>query len=229
MGRLEWDKEGEKLYETGVSQVILFPYVSGTGYGKGVAWNGVTGFNENPSGGEPTKLWADNRQYLTMYSAEEIGATLEAYMSPEEFDACDGTAEIAPGVSVKQQERKQFGLIVRTEIGNDTDGTDYGYKYHVLYGCKASPSSKSYTTKNESPDAMTLSWEISTTPIKIPGKKPAASIEIDSTVVDAAKLTEFEDIILGTDAYTPEEGDPVAATDSRLPLPEELIRLFAAG
>ncbi len=226
MSKLVWDRESEKLYETGVSGVALF--VRGVnGYGTGVAWNGVSAFNLNPSGGDATKIYADNSNYLTMYSAEETGATLEAYTSPEEFDACDGCAEVAPGVKVKQQERKSFGLVVRTEIGNDTDGTDYGYKYHVLYGCKASPSSKGYTTINDSPEAMSLSWELTTTPIEVPGAKKSAAFEIDSTKVDATKLKAFEDIIYGTDPVEVEGEDPIPGTDPRLPMPEEIIRIFS--
>ena len=229
MSRLEWDKESERLYETGVSNVVLF--VRGaTAYNPGVAWSGVTAFNFSPSGGDATKIYADNQQYLTMYSKEELGATIEAYQSPKEFDVCDGEAEVAPGVNIKQQERKSFGLIVRTEIGNDTDGVEHGYKYHVLYGCKASPSSMNYATENESPEAMTLSWELTTTPVKIAGKKPTACIEINSTKVDAAKLATFEDLIFGTDQQAPTEpgGDPIPGTESRLPSPDEIIALFTA-
>lgn len=231
MARLEWDKETEKLYETGVSDAILF--VRGDdGYEKGVAWNGVTAFNISPSGGEATKLYADNDVYLTMYSAEEIGATIEAYMSPEEFDICDGSAELATGVTVKQQTRKTFALIVKTLIGNDTDNTDYGYKYHILYGCKASPSAKNYSTTNESPEAMTLSWEITTVPVKIAGKKNSALIEIDSTKVNAAKLTAFENMILGTDPIEADSENGIEGsegTDSTLPTPAQIAAMFAVG
>lgn len=216
MPKLEWDKIGERLYETGVDQVALFPISANNTYDKGYAWNGVTAINETPDGGEPTKLYADNIQYLTMYSVETLGGTITAYQSPEEFDECDGSAEIVAGVKVGQQARKTFGLAYRTMIGNDTQGTEHGYVLHLLYGCMASPSDKEYSTINDSPEAADLSWEFTTTPVAVTGKKPTALVLIDSTKVDHDKLVAFEKILYGDEN-----------TDARLPLPDEIKTLFS--
>ena len=197
MSRLVWDATGEHLYETGVDRVVLFPF-STDGYADGVAWNGVTAVNETPSGGEATALYADNIKYLNLMSVEELGATIEAYTYPDEFAECDGSASIATGVSIGQQTRKHFGLCYRTLIGNDEEGTDHGYKIHILYDCLASPSERSHSTVNDSPEATTLSWTVSTIPINVTGYKPSANIEIDSTKTDAAKLTEIEDYLYGS-------------------------------
>lgn len=211
--KLVWDQEGQKLYETGVDKGVLYPYDNGT-YGNGVAWNGLTAVNESPSGAEPTPLWADNRKYLELISTEEFGFTIEAYMSPEEFDACDGSLEIAPGVYAGQQNRKSFGFSYRTLIGNDAEGTDYGYKIHLVYGAKAKPSSRDNATVNDSPEARTLSWECSTTPVDVPGGKPTAHLVIDSTKVDAEKLAALEAILYGGEA------------EAKLPTIAEVIELL---
>ena len=217
MSKLVWDKVGERLFETGVDKAVLFVYKDGE-YGNGVAWNGVTGVTKSPSGAEATALYADNIKYLNLMSTEELGLTIEAYMSPEEFDECDGSASIGTGVSIGQQMRSVFGFTYRTKIGNDTEGNDHGYKIHLVYGCLASPSERSYATVNDSPEAMTLSWEVSTTPVEVPGFKPTASVEIDSTKCEASKLAAFEEILYGSESEA-----------SRLPMPEELITLFKAA
>lgn len=201
MPKLAWDAVGERYYETGVDKGVLYPYDNG--YNKGVAWDGLTGFSESPSGAEATKIYADNIQYLTMTSAEELGGTITAYQSPEEFDECDGTKAIATGVKIGMQTRKTFGFCYRTKLGNDTVGDEYGYKLHLIYGCKASPSERAYATVNDSPEAMELSWEITTTPVdvNIEGKtfKPTAIITINSTEVDSEKLKKLEKILYGQD------------------------------
>lgn len=213
-----WDQTGERLFETGVDRGVLFPMTKEGTYGKGVAWNGITSFSESPSGAEASKLYADNQIYATLYSAEEFGGTIEAYTAPDEFDECDGTAAIAAGVSIGQQTRKAFGFAFRTKIGNDVLDTAYGYKLHLVYGCKASPSERAHSTINDSPEAETLSWEITTTPVAVEGFQPTASLTIDSTKVDSEKLAAFEAILYGSD-----EADP------RLPLPEEVITHFSEG
>lgn len=200
MGRIEWDKTGEKLYETGTDQGVLYLLNSNGLYTPGVPWNGLTAVNENPSGAEATPLYADNIKYLNLYSAEEFGATIEAFYSPKEFDECDGSASIAKGVTIGQQARKSFGFSYRTLIGNDVDGQEHGYKLHCCYGCTASPSEKAYNTVNDSPEANNLSWEVTTTPVNVKGHKPTATVVIDSTVVDSEKLAAFEKIIYGFDA-----------------------------
>lgn len=222
---LEWDKVGEKLYETGAKNGVLYPIV-GSAYPKGVAWNGLTAVNEQPSGAETTSLYADDNKYLDLQSAEEFGAIIEAYMSPEEFDECDGTAEIAPGVTIGQQDRKAFGFCYRTVIGNDTEGNGYGYKLHLLYGCKAQPSEKNYQTINDSPEANTLSWTVKATPVNVPGHKPTATLILDSTKVGAAKMAKIEEILYGKAESAPSAGDQV---DARLPFPEEILTILAAG
>lgn len=215
--RLVWDKTGERLYETGVEKGVLYPAVDGA-YPKGVVWNGLTSVSESPSGAEPTALYADNIKYLNLMSNEEFGATIEAYTYPDEFAACDGSAEIAAGVMVGQQKRSAFGLSYVTKLGNDVDLSDYGYKLHLIYGGLASPSEKGYSTVNDSPEAITFSWEVSTTPVEVPGFKPTASVVIDSTKVSKAELAKLEDILYGT-----EDAEP------RLPLPAELITIFTTG
>lgn len=202
MAVLTWDQTGEKLYETGVQKGVLYP-MDGAVYGKGVAWNGLTAVNETPSGAESTKLYADDIKYLDIRSAEEFGATIEAYSSPEEFDACDGTAELAGGVNIGQQNRKGFGFCYRSTIGNDTEYNNYGYKLHIIYGLTASPSERSYSTVNDSPEAATLSWEVSSTPVNVAGFKPTSIITINSKKINAEALKEIEDALYGTESVEP--------------------------
>ena len=218
--KLVWDKTGERYYETGVKNGVLYIPTEGV-YSKGVAWNGLTAVTESPSGAEATALYADDMKYLSLYSAEEFGATIEAYTYPDEFAQCDGSAELTKGVSIGQQTRKTFGLCYRTTIGNDTDGNDYGYKLHMIYGCMASPSEKAYATINDSPEAITFSWEVTTTPVSVAGFKPTASITIDSTKADPTKLAALEDILYGKD------GEP--GSEARLPLPDEIKTLMSAA
>ena len=220
MSKLVWDKTGERYYETGVKNGVLYIPTEGV-YSKGVAWNGLTAVTESPSGAEATALYADDMKYLSLYSAEEFGATIEAYTYPDEFAQCDGSGELAKGVSIGQQTRKTFRLCYRTTIGNDTDGNDYGYKLHMIYGCMASPSEKAYATINDSPDAITFSWEVTTTPVSVAGFKPTASITIDSTKADPTKLAALEDILYGKD------GEP--GSEARLPLPDEIKTLMSAA
>lgn len=202
MAVLTWDQTGEKLYETGVQKGVLYP-MNGAVYGKGVAWNGLTAVNETPSGAESTKLYADDIKYLDIRSAEEFGATIEAYSSPEEFDACDGTAELADGVNIGQQNRKGFGFCYRSTIGNDTEYNNYGYKLHIIYGLTASPSERSYSTVNDSPEAATLSWEVSSTPVNVAGFKPTSIVTINSKKINAEALKEIEDALYGTVSEEP--------------------------
>lgn len=202
MAVLTWDQTGEKLYETGVQKGVLYP-MDGAVYGKGVAWNGLTAVNETPSGAESTKLYADDIKYLDIRSAEEFGATIEAYSSPEEFDACDGTAELAAGVNIGQQNRKGFGFCYRSTIGNDTEYNNYGYKLHIIYGLTASPSERSYSTVNDSPEAATLSWEVSSTPVNVAGFKPTSIVTINSKKIKPAALKEIEDALYGTESVEP--------------------------
>ena len=220
MAKIEWDKTGERLYETGVKNGVLYVQEGGT-YGKGVAWNGLTAVTESPSGAEATPLYADDIKYLNLLSTEEFGATIEAYTYPDEFAACDGSAALADGVMIGQQARKTFGLCYRTTIGNDTNGNDYGYKLHIIYGALAAPSEKAYATINDSPEAITFSWEVTTTPVNVTGAKPTASITIDSTKADPDKLAALEDILYGKD------GEP--GNEPRLPLPDEIKTLMTAG
>lgn len=202
MAVLTWDQTGEKLYETGVQKGVLYP-MDGAVYGKGVAWNGLTAVNETPSGAESTKLYADDIKYLDIRSAEEFGATIEAYSSPEEFDACDGTAELADGVNIGQQNRKGFGFCYRSTIGNDTEYNNYGYKLHIIYGLTASPSERSYSTVNDSPEAATLSWEVSSTPVNVAGFKPTSIVTINSKKINPEALKEIEDALYGTETVEP--------------------------
>lgn len=214
MAKLTWDDTGKRFYETGVKQGVLYPQAEGGTYPKGVAWNGLTAVTESPSGAEPTPLYADDIKYLNLVSAEEYGATIEAYTYPDEFAECDGSAELVPGVTVGQQNRKTFGLSYKTTLGNDVAGNEYGYKLHLIYGAMAAPSEKGYATINDSPEAITFSWEVSTTPVSVPGLKPTASITIDSTKVDKSKLTALEAILYGGES------------DARLPLPDEIATLM---
>lgn len=214
--KLVWDEVGNKLYETGVKMGVLYPLEADGTYPLGVAWNGLVSVTESPSGAEPTPLYADDIKYLNLSSAEEFGATIEAYTYPDEFAACDGSAEIAVGVMIGQQKRLPFGLAYRTVLGNDVEEGDYGYKIHLIYGALAAPSEKAYTSVNDTPEAITFSWEVTTTPVAVPGFKPTASLVIDSTKVNAAKLTAFENIIYGDETHEP-----------RLPLPAEVITLLS--
>lgn len=198
MARLEWDADSKRLYEVGVDRGVLYPRNAEAGkYGAGVAWNGLTGVTESPSGAEPTDLYADNIKYLSMRSAETFGATIEAYTYPPEFEPCDGSASLADGVSIGQQDRVPFGLSYRTLVGNDAKGQGYGYKIHVIYGCTASPSEKPYQTVNDSPEAITFSWEVNATPVNVTGFKPTACVVIDSTKVTPEKLQKIEDALYG--------------------------------
>ena len=216
MATLTWDVQGERYYETGVSKGVLYPFKEGK-YSKGVAWNGLTAVNESPSGAEPTPLYADNIKYLNLLSNEEFAATVEAYTYPDEFAECDGSAELAVGVSVGQQKRIPFGLSYVTKLGNDTDGQDHGYKIHLIYGALAKPTQKNYATINDNPEAITFSWELSTTPVAVPNLKPTACITIDSTKVGSDKLKKIEDKLYGTESE-----------EATLPTPTELAALIAA-
>lgn len=215
MAKLVWDESGKRLYETGVKMGVLYVQDASGAYPKGVVWNGLTAVNESPSGAEATPLYADDIKYLNLRSAEEFGATIEAYTYPDEFEACDGSAEIAEGVKIGQQARKSFGLCYRTIVGNDVQGNDFGYKLHLIYGATASPSEKAYATVNDSPEAVTFSWEVTCTPVEVPNFKPSASIVIDSTKVDATKLAALEAKLYGD-----------ATTEAKLPLPAEIIEMF---
>ena len=220
MSKLVWDKTGERYYETGVKNGVLYVQNAGA-YPKGVAWNGLTAVTESPSGAEATALYADDIKYLNLMSNEEFGATIEAYTYPDEFAACDGSAALTDGVMLGQQKRSTFGLCYRTTLGNDTDGNDYGYKLHLIYGCLAAPSEKAYATINDSPEAITFSWEVTTTPVDAgTGFKPTSCITIDSTKVGAEGMKKLEDVLYGTDEV-----------EARLPLPTEILTILgeAAG
>ena len=220
MSRITWDNAGERYYETGVKMGVLYPIQTGGVYNKGVAWNGLTAVTESPSGAEATALYADDIKYLNLMSSEEFGATIEAYTYPDEFAECDGSAALTDGVMIGQQKRKTFGLCYRTTVGNDVDGNDYGYKLHLVYGCLAAPSEKAFSTINDSPEAITFSWEVSTTPVNVKGFKPTSQITIDSTKVNKDKLSALEDILYG------KNGDGGSATEPRLPLPDEVAELM---
>ena len=224
--RLIWDAVGERLYETGVDHGVLYVMGDNNTYGEGIAWNGLTAVNESPSGAESTALYADNIKYLNMISAEEYGYTIEAYYSPEEFDQCDGLASPVAGMTIGQQKRKMFGFVYRSLIGNDADGQDHGYKLHLCYGCQASPSERNHQTVNDSPEATTLSWTVSTTPVNVTGYKPTASIVIDSTKIDKQKLAALEDVLFGKDPTTTGGEDGVAP---KLLMPDEVIALLKTG
>lgn len=225
-GRIVWDKSGERFYETGTDRGVLYPMGASNTYAAGVAWNGLTAVTESPSGAESTAIYADNIKYLSMLSAEEFGGTIEAYTYPPEFEGCDGFAssEDVPGVVIGQQSRKSFGFCYRTLVGNDTDGQEHGYKLHLIYGCQASPSERGYSTVNDSPEAVTLSWEFTTTPVNVTGYKPTALITIDSRKADATKLKALEDILYGKDAGEEPSSEP--AVEPRLPLPDEILTLL---
>lgn len=227
MARLVWDNTGDRLFETGVNNVVLYPISAGGAYNKGVAWNGITGITESPSGAEATPIYADNIKYLNLYSAEEFGATVEAYTYPDEFAECDGSAEIATGVAIGQQSRKVFGLCYKTVLGNDTEGNDHGYKLHIIYGCQASPSEKAFATINDSPEAITFSWEVSTTPVPVAGFKNTATVCIDSTKTSAAKMAALEAILYGTNAGTTYV--PVTPVGSENPSTEGWYELVAGS
>lgn len=216
MAKMKWLETGKHFYETGVKQGALYPQAEGGTYDSGVPWDGLVSVTESPSGAEPNPLWADDTKYVTLTSAEEFAGTIEAYQSPKEFDACDGTVEIAPGVTISQQDRKPFGMAYKTTLGNDIKFNDYGYKLHLVYGALAAPSEKAYSSINDSPEAVTLSWEFSTTPVAVEGHKPTALLTIDSTTVDADKLKALEDILYGTENQEP-----------RLPLPDEIKSLIS--
>ena len=217
MSKIVWDAIGEHTFETGVRNGVLYLKDAQGAYSTGVAWNGLTSVSESPEGAEATDLYADDIKYLTLMSAENFKATIEAYTYPVEFEECDGSATIANGVVIGQQSRKPFGLCYRTAIGNDTDGNEHGYKLHIVYGCQASPSEKQYSTINDSPEAITFSWEVNTTPVNVTGKKPTATLIIDSTKADKAKLTALEAILYGSETAEP-----------RLPLPDEIATLMTA-
>lgn len=222
--KLVWDKTGEHYYETGVKNGVLYPMSASGTYPKGVAWNGLTAITESPSGAEATALYADDIKYLNLMSNEEFGATVEAYTYPDEFAECDGSASLTEGVYIGQQARKTFGLCYRTTLGNDSKGNDYGYKLHIIYGAMASPSEKAYSTINDSPDAITFSWELSTTPVAVANFKPTASLTIDSTKVDPEKLATLEEILYGKDGTG--EDHSTGAVDPRLPLPDEIANIM---
>ena len=216
--KIVWDQTGERFYETGVKKGVLYPQAAGGTYPKGVAWNGLTAVTESPSGAEATPLYADDIKYLNLMSVEEFGATIEAYTYPDEFAACDGSAEIAGGVSIGQQPRVPFGMSYVTTLGNDTEGNKHGYKIHIIYGAMAAPSEKAYTSINDSPEAITLSWEVTTTPVSVNGFEPTASVVIDSTKVDKSKLDALEAVLYGTESE-----------EARLPLPDEIVTLVGAA
>lgn len=219
MAALVWDAVGERRYETGVDHGVLYLPNSTTGlYDTGFAWNGLVSVTESPSGAEATPQYADNIKYLNLVSAEEFGATIEAFTYPDEFGACDGTAELAPGVLIGQQNRKPFGLSYRTLVGNDTLNTDYGYKLHLIYGALAAPTEKAFNTVNDSPEAIQFSWEITTTPVPTTGFKPTALITIDSTTADPDALADLEELLYGA-----------ASTEPQLPLPDAVYALFSTG
>lgn len=218
MAKIKWDETGEKIYETGVKNGVLYLPDETGAYVKGVAWNGLTAVTESPSGAESTPLYADDIKYVELFSAEEFGATLECYTYPDEFAECDGSAEVTPGVIIGQQNRKTFGLCYRTTLGNDVKGNEFGYKLHLIYGAKASPSEKSYSTINDSPEAITFSYEITTTPVNVTGHKPTASLTINSTKVDASKLQQLEAMLYGAES-----------AEAKLPLPDEVINLLKSS
>ena len=212
--KLVWDNVGERFYETGVKNCALYLQNNDGSYPKGVAWNGISAINESPSGAESSPIYADDTKYLNLISNEELSASIEAYTYPDEFAECDGSAEIATGITIGQQPRKAFGLAYKTTLGNDIAGNEYGYKLHLLYGCKAAPSEKAYSTINDSPEAITFSWEISTTPVNVKGFKPTSNLTIDSSKVAPEKLAALEVVLFGSES-----------AEARLPLPDEIITL----
>ena len=226
MSKIVWDKTGERFYETGVKNGVLYTVDSNGTYSKGVAWNGLTAVTESPSGAEATALYANDIKYLNLISNEEFGATIEAYTYPDEFAECDGSATLAKGVAIGQQTRKTFGLCYRTTLGNDAQGNDYGYKIHIIYGALAAPSEKAYASINDSPEAITFSWEVTTTPVSVDNFKPTASLVIDSTKADPTKLSQLEEILYGKDGTGSEH---TGAADPRLPLPNEIADLMGSA
>lgn len=216
--RLTWDDAGKRLYETGAKQGVLYPQDDNGAYPKGVAWNGLTAVTESPEGAEPTPLYADDIKYLNLLSTEEFKATVEAYTYPDEFAECDGSGSLVEGVTIGQQDRKTFGLSYRTSLGNDVKGNEYGYKLHIVYGCLAAPSEKAYATVNDSPEAITFSWEVSTTPVNVTGFKPTASLVLDSVKLGAAKMKAIEDVLYGS-----------SAAEARLPLPDEIKSIIESA
>ena len=227
MSKIVWDQTGDRLYETGVKNGVLYIQNSDGTYPKGVAWNGLTSITESPSGAEATARYADVMKYLNLISAGELRATVEAYTYPDEFAECDGSASLATGVTVGQQSRKTFALCYRTVLGNDTDNDAHGYKLHIIYGATAAPSEKAYSTVNDSPEAITFSWELKTTPVNVAGFKPTACITIDSTKADPEKLTALEEILYGKDGTG--DGGLTGAVNPRLPLPDEIKTLMTAS
>ena len=217
MSKLVWDATGAREYETGVKYGVLYVQNGSGTYEKGVAWNGLISVTESPSGAEATPLYADDIKYLELFSTEEFGATIECYTYPEEFEACDGSAEIATGVVIGQQNRKSFGLCYRTTLGNDVKGNEYGYKLHLIYGCKAAPSEKAYSTINDSPEAITFSYEVTTTPVQVTGHKPTASLVIDSTKIEPTKLAQIEAKLYGD-----------GSNEASLPTPDEILEIVGA-
>ena len=218
MYKIVWDQTGSHYYETGVKKGVLYPQAAGGTYPKGVAWNGLTAVTESPSGAEATPLYADDIKYLNLMSVEEFGATVEAYTYPDEFAACDGSAELVAGVSIGQQPRTAFGMSYVTTLGNDTEGNKHGYKIHIIYGAMAAPSEKAYATINDSPEAITFSWELTTTPVSVNGFEPTASVTIDSTKVDKTKLAALEAVLYGSESE-----------EARLPLPDEIVTLIGTA
>lgn len=218
MAKIVWDETGKKFFETGVEKGVLYVRDNAGAYPLGVAWNGLISVSESPSGGEPEAVYADNIKYANVLSTEEFGASIEAYTYPDEFAVCDGSAEVATGVLAAQQGRSAFGLAYTTKVGNDVDGQDHGYKLHLIYGALAAPSEKSYQTMNESPDLVTFSWDLSTTPVAVTGFKPTANLTLDSRKVEQTKLDALELILFGD-----------VATEARLPLPDEVLSILAAG
>ena len=216
MAKLEWDKTGERLYETGVSQGVCYPQAADGTYPEGSAWNGLISVSMNPTGAEPNALWADNIKYLNLISTEELEGSIEAYMYPDAFAECNGEKDLVTGVKLGQQPRKPFGMAYKTILGNDTQLDNYGYKLHIIYGATVTPSERAYETVNDSPDAIQMSWDFSTVPVNVTGAKPTSSLEIDSTKVDATKLAALEAVLYGGDN-----------TDARLPLPDEVKTLLS--
>ena len=215
MAKIVWDESGKRTYETGVRKGVLYLQDAQGAYTKGVAWNGLTAVTESPSGAEPTALYADDIKYLELFSAEEFGATIEAYTYPAEFEKCDGSASLGTGVTIGQQDRATFGLCYRTVLGNDVKGSEFGYKLHLIYGAKAKPSEKGYQTINDSPEAITFSWEISTTPVNVAGFKPTACVTIDSTKIEPEKLAQIETLLYGD-----------TSAEAKLPLPDEIATIL---
>ena len=215
MAKLVFDAVGSRFFETGVKNGVLFVQGENGEYENGVVWNGLTAVTESPSGAEATPLYADDMKYVVLYSTEEFGATIEAYTYPEEFEQCDGSAQLGAGITIGQQQRKSFGLVYKTVIGNDVQGQELGYKIHIIYGAKAAPSEKAFATINDSPEAVTFSWEVSTVPVPVEGHRPTSTLVIDSTKVDAEKLAAIEDKLFGSEAE-----------ESTLPLPDEIAQML---